>query len=147
MRWLVLDEVVSVERGIKSAARSKVPAEIYTSELLMIEMMAQTGGLLLGAESDFSEDVIFAKIEEASFDSHARAGQEILIEATSENLRSEGAWIDATIKQDAQLIGKSRLLLMSVGKLMPDSGKSITFHDIFMKHFDVRNKVNISANK
>ena len=141
MRWLLLDEVVFVERKIAARCRGRVPESVFSAELLMMEMMAQTGALLLGAEKDFSEDLVFAKIAEAEFETGCRPGEPLEIEARSEILRSEGAWFEAGIESSNKKIARSRFLLLSVGHLIPGNAKPITFHDAFMKHFKIREKV------
>ena len=68
MRWILLDSVELIEKGKMSRTTSRVPPSgPFETEILLIEMMAQTAGLLLGAETDFEHDIIFAKIENAKF--------------------------------------------------------------------------------
>ncbi len=142
MRWLLLEEVLSIQRKVKARTRSRVPFSPVSPEILMVEMMAQTGGLLLGAESDFQDDLIFAKIEKADFAQNTEAGRTIYIEAESENLRPEGAWLDGRILDENEMpIASSRFLLMNVGHLFPERNHSITFHSAFMNYFRVREKV------
>ena len=141
MRWLVLDEVRSVEKGKKSLAYSRVPQVPYSSEFLMIEMMAQTGALLVGAENDFSEDLVFAKIESAEFFPGFIPGEKIEIEAFAEQISAQGGWLEAEIRNSRGLVAKSKLLLMNVGHIISGQTIPVTFHKGFMEHFDIRNKV------
>ena len=144
MRWILLDEVVGIEKKKWAHAKSRIPSRGFSRELLLLEMMAQTGGLLLGAESDFQDDLIFAKIEKARFfhNSHPiPEGENIYIEATSESLRPEGSWIDGWIKGPKGKIAESRFLLVNVKRLIPGFSKPITFHEAFMNYFQVRQKV------
>ena len=141
MRWLVLDKILYIEKGVRALTRSHIPDAEYSSEVLMVEMMAQTGALLIGAENDFHEDVVFAKIESAEFEHLYKAGDAIIVEAFSENLRPEGAWIDAVIKKGEIVIARAKLFLICVGNLAAGRNKSITFHDAFMRHFNVREKI------
>ncbi len=151
MRWLVLDEIIAIEQGKRARSRSRIPETTLCAdgagslccspEILMIEMMAQTGGLLLGAEKDYAEDIIFAKIDCADFQNSLCPGTPIEIEATSDCLRPEGAWFEGTIRSARGRIGGGRFLLMNVGHFRPGESRSITFHDRFMKHFQVRSKV------
>lgn len=145
MRWLVLDEIILIEKGLKAQTRSRIPAQKYSAEVLMIEMMAQTGALLVGAENDFQHDLIFAKIQEAKFEQNCRAGDVIEIEARSENIRPEGAWLDAFIQNGSGKIAEGRLLLTNVGRLVQGMKNSITFHDAFMNYFKVREKLKLSV--
>lgn len=142
MRWLLLDEIIKIEKKVTARTRSRVPGGPVSPELLMMEMMAQTGALLLGAEKDFEEDVVFAKIERASFENGWRSGDSIEIEAASENLRPEGAWFEGSIrKMHGAVVARGKFLLMNVGHLLPNQTKPVTFHEAFMNHFRVREKV------
>ena len=140
MRWLLLDEILSIQKKEVAKAQSRIPQAEYSSELLLVEMMAQTGALLLGAESDFKEDVIFAKIERAEF-GRLLSGEKIEIEAKCENLRSEGSWFEAQVKSEKGTLAKARFLLMNVGHIIPGSTEPISFHENFMNHFKVREKI------
>ncbi len=141
MRWLLLEKVHSIHKGKKAVASAKVPRAPYSSEVLFIEMMAQTGGLLVGAESDFQKDLIFAKIETATIASVPKSGTPLKIEAWSESLGTEGGWLEATIICAEGLVARAKFLLMAVSGLSPGQTKSITFHDAFMSHFNVREKI------
>lgn len=143
MRWLLLDQVKKVKKGEFAKTQSRIPAsDEYSPEVLMIEMMAQTGGLLLGAETNYQSDVVFTKVESAEFGGTYDAGDVIDITVTSEALKPEGAWLDGVITRGAEIIAKSRFLLMNVGQLLSgQTGKSITFHDEFMNYFNVKNKL------
>ncbi len=144
MRWLLLDQAVAVHRGKKAVTLSRVPQAPYSREVLFIEMMAQTGGLLVGAESDYNNDVIFAKIETATFTEPPAPGTALTIEASADGLAPEGGWIEGQITSSGGVVAKAKLLLMSVGRLIPESQRSIAFHDNFMNHFKVREKVTVS---
>ncbi len=141
IRWLLLDEVVKVSRGKNSVSRSRVPAAPYAPEFLMIEMMAQTAALLIGAEKDFSEDLIFAKIESAEFFPGYRPGDALEIEASAERISGDGGWLEGRIKGPNGPVAQARFLLMTVGHFTPGNTKPITFHEAFMNHFKIREKV------
>ena len=140
MRWLLLDEVTEIRKGRFAKTKSRVPAGASPAVLLM-EMMAQTGGLLLGAEDDFARDIVFAKIEEADFSPSLKTGDSLEIEASSGDLRSEGAWLEAAVHSKGGQVARSRFLLVGAGNLRPELGRSVTFHPAFMNHFRVREKV------
>ncbi len=141
MRWLLLEKVLSIHKGKKAVASSKVPRAPYSSEVLFIEMMAQTGGLLVGAESDYKKDLIFAKIENATILSVPQPGTPLQIEAWSESLGAEGGWLEATITCAEGSVARAKILLMAVAGLSANQAKSITFHEDFMNHFNVREKI------
>lgn len=141
MRWLLLEKIHSIHKGKKAVTSSKVPKAPYSCEVLFIEMMAQTGGLLVGAESDYQKDLIFAKIESATIASVPESGTPLQIEAWSESLGAEGGWLEATITCAEGLVARAKLLLMTVSGLSPEQTKSVTFHESFMNHFNVREKI------
>ena len=141
MRWLLLEKVDSIHKGKKAIAFSKVPQAPYSPEVLFIEMMAQTGGLLVGAESDYQKDLIFAKIEHATITNIPKCGTPLQIEAWSESLGAEGGWLEATVTCAGGSVARAKLLLMAVAGLSAGQTKSITFHEAFMDHFNVREKV------
>ena len=141
MRWLLLDEVVEIRKGLRARTRSRLPESPTSPAALLMEMMAQTGGLLLGAEDDFSRDIVFAKIEEADFAPSLKTGDLLDIEASSGDLRPEGAWIEARVHTEKGEVARSRFLLVGAGRLKPELDRSVTFHPAFMDHLRVREKV------
>ncbi len=141
MRWLLLDEVLVIERKVRAVTRSHVPSSEFSPEILMMEMMAQTGALLLGAETDYQEDLVFAKIEEASFNPPIKENQVIYIHAQSENLRREGARLEGWVENESGRIAHARFLLMNVGHLIPGKEEPVTFHRAFMDYFRIREKI------
>lgn len=141
MRWALLDEVLEIQKGKRAQSRSRVPQAPCSPQVLMIEMMAQTGALLVGAGSQFEQDVVFAKIEEAFFEENLVPGTPLFIEAVCDSLRPEGAWIEGSIRDDRSTVARSRLLLMNVGRLAPDRAHSVTFHPEFLNHYKILEKV------
>ena len=141
MRWLLLDEVIEIQKGSSAKTRSRVPDAEVSAEVLLIEMMAQTGGLLVGAENDYKDDVIFAKIETASFPLTGVPGEKIEIKAVSEQCRPEGSWIEAVVESPRGVLAAAKLMLVHAGALVPGKKASTTFHEAFMNHFKIREKV------
>lgn len=124
MSWVWLDGVRGFEKG-KSVKASKRWQNSFPAPFL-IEMMAQAGGLLLGAESNYEEDIVFTKVEGMEFLKQPKAG-ELEIEVESESLRREGGWFAGRVFQNGDKIMQGRLLLMNVGRLRPDGQGPITF--------------------
>lgn len=141
MRWLVLDSIETVKKGETCRALSRVPSAEYSSEVLMVEMMAQTGAVLLGLETDYQKDLIFAKIEAVEFIPPYDCGQAIEIEAKAESFRPEGAWMDGVVRNHKGEIARARFLLMHVDGLDSKLCEPVTFHKAFMQHFKVRDKI------
>lgn len=125
MAWVWLDGVDDFVKAKSVRAWKKWDASFPGSYL--VELMAQAGAILLGAESDFKEDVIFTKIEGVQFFNQPRPDQRLDIEAEPESLRREGGWFLGRIFQEGNKIVEGRVLLMNVGRLRADGNGPITF--------------------
>ena len=108
MRWMWIDQIVELVPGKRMVAIKNVslaeehlhdhfaadgPLDalpVYPASLL-IEGMAQTAGILVGAARDFKEKVILAKIMRAVIDCDVFPGQTIRYEADIEKLDAAGA--------------------------------------------------------
>ncbi len=108
MRWMWIDQIVELVPGKRMVAIKIVSlAEEYLHDhfaadgglealpvypaSLLIEGMAQTAGILVGAARDFKEKVILAKIMRAVIDCDVFPGQTIRYEANIEHLDTAGA--------------------------------------------------------
>lgn len=108
MRWMWIDRVIAHERGksltaIKNVslaeehlhdhfrAENGVRAEPVMPASLVIEGMAQTAGILVGAARDFREKVVLAKINRARFERDAQPGCTIRYQAKIERIDDAGA--------------------------------------------------------
>lgn len=132
-----------IKPGELCRTQSIFPKTCVDSSVLMIEMMAQTAGILLGSLNDYKDDVVFAKMEFAEFFETFPAGHTIQIEAVSESLKAEGAWFDVVITEpeNKKKVASAKILLMNAGKLNSENEGSTTFHPSFMNYFRVREKI------
>jgi 3-hydroxyacyl-[acyl-carrier-protein] dehydratase len=108
MRWLWIDRFVSFQRG-KSARAVKnlsLAEDVFAEHFpgypvmpapLILEGLAQTGGILVGEANDFKEKVVLAKILRASFKREALAGETLVYDVEVLNLRPEGASIQGKV--------------------------------------------------
>jgi 3-hydroxyacyl-[acyl-carrier-protein] dehydratase len=62
---------------------------------LILEGLAQTGGILVGEAGNFAQKVVLAKIPRAEFFGVASAGDQLIYEVTLTDLRIEGAVVEA----------------------------------------------------
>jgi len=128
MRWLWIDRFVEFERG-KSARAVKnlslaedhfadhFPGYPVMPAALMLEGLAQTGGILVGEANDFREKVILAKVPRASFQREALAGEQLFYDVEILVLRPEGASIQGRIRagvpgqpfDSAEVIGEAEI--------------------------------------
>ncbi len=102
MRWIWIDKFVEFKSGqYARAIKNLTLAEEHLHDhwpgypvmpaSLIIEGLAQTGGILVGEASNFTQKVVLAKIPRAEFNGVACAGDQLIYEVTLTDLRAEGA--------------------------------------------------------
>src|SRR5438445_9650358 len=108
MRWLWIDRFLEFHRG-KSARAVKnlslaedlfadhFPGYPVMPAALILEGLAQTGGILVGEANDFQEKVVLAKILSAQFQREALAGETLVYDVEILTLRPEGASIQGKV--------------------------------------------------
>ena len=107
MRWFWIDrytEFVSGERAtaIKNVALSEeqlhdhFPGWPVMPHALIVEGMAQTGGLLVNEASDFQERVVLAKLAKVVFYFEALPGDTLVYRAKIEQIKKDGAMVTTT---------------------------------------------------
>jgi 3-hydroxyacyl-[acyl-carrier-protein] dehydratase len=107
MRWYWIDKFIEFESGRYAKAVKCISlAEEYLHDhfsfypmipnSLVIEGMAQTGGLLVSEHNQFSEKVVLAKIPKACFYCDAVPGDTLIYTTTIEYIKDEGAMVSAT---------------------------------------------------
>jgi 3-hydroxyacyl-[acyl-carrier-protein] dehydratase len=102
---------------------------------LIIEGVAQTGGILVGHASAYEKNVILAKITRAVFHADAEAGDQLLYRAEMVEYQSEGARVRGTVTCDGRLIGEIDLMYVHLDRdqaLPPGAGPSFVFDGIFL---------------
>jgi 3-hydroxyacyl-[acyl-carrier-protein] dehydratase len=136
MRWLWIDRFVQFERGKQArAVKNLSRAEDYFADhfpgypimpgSLILEGLAQTGGILVGEANDFREKVILAKITSARFYGEALAGQRLIYDTELLTLRPEGA----SIRGRVFVAGQADVLAQTPGTLLAEA-------EIFFAHLD-----------
>lgn len=111
MRWIWIDRFLKFEKG-KSARAVKflsMAEDVFTAHFpgypimpapLMLEGLAQTGGILVGDATDFKEKIVLAKITKAVFQGEAHPGQELWYDVNLISLRDEGSVISGEVFAD-----------------------------------------------
>jgi 3-hydroxyacyl-[acyl-carrier-protein] dehydratase len=152
MRWIWIDKFVEFESGRRAVSIKNIslaeehlhdhfPGYPIMPASLMIEAMAQTGGILVGEARDFQEKVILAKITKATFHDVGRPGDQLRLEAVVENLAEEAATISGTIHCDGRLIAEINMMFSHIDKNMAGlefPEENFVFNDQFMsllKHY------------
>ena len=109
MRWIWIDKFVAFESRRRAVAVKAVSlAEEHLHDLypdwpimphsLIVEAMAQTGGMLVGEADGFEQKVILAKIARATFHRLIRAGETITFEAEIGQINEVGASIAGVVR-------------------------------------------------
>src|SRR5437660_9584690 len=102
MRWIWIDRFTEFRHGefARAVKQLSLAEDVFSAHFpgypvvpatLLLEGLAQTGGILVGEANDFREKVILAKVPRARFHTEALAGQELTYDVTLVQLRSEGA--------------------------------------------------------
>lgn len=108
MRWWWIDKFTQFESGkfaqtVKCVSLAEeqidgyMPGHPLMPHSLVIEGLAQTGGLLVGQLSDFKRSVVLAKISKAKFHASPRPGDRMVYTATLERIQSDGALVCCTV--------------------------------------------------
>ncbi len=107
MRWFWIDRFTEFESGRSATAVKTVtlsedhlhdhfPGIPIMPNSLILEGMAQTGGLLVSQGHDFRHEVVLAKVTRATFHFPARPGDTLIYRATVENMKEDGALVSLT---------------------------------------------------
>ncbi|MFV1964692.1 MAG: 3-hydroxyacyl-ACP dehydratase FabZ family protein [Pirellulaceae bacterium] len=121
MRWFWIDRFVEFVSGERAAAIKNVTLDeeaideyvpwfpVFPTSLI-IEGMAQCGGLLVGEHNSFRERVVLAKIGKATFHFPARPGDTLVYTTEIEDIRNDGAicravsHVEDRVQAEAQLV-------------------------------------------
>ena len=120
MRWIWIDRFVEFRRGEFARAIKQwtlaedlfayhFPEYPVVPAALLIEGLAQTGGILVGDANDFREKVVLAKIPKAAFHIDVLAGQEVTYDVTLVHLRTEGAIVSGRIMAGNRLVAEAEI--------------------------------------
>ncbi len=129
MRWFWIDKIVEFEPGKRARSVKNVTLaeehlhDHYQSfpvmpESLMIEGMAQTGGILVGQIRNFKEKVLLAKIGKAKFYEMVRPGDQLFYDCEFENIADEAASIKGRIVRGETLIAEISMMFSHIDNNM-----------------------------
>jgi len=114
MRWYWIDRFIEFESGRYAKAVKNIslaedhlhdhfPGFPVMPNSLVIEGLAQTGGLLVCEHTRFKEKVVLAKIPKVRFYGEAFPGDTLVYTATIDYVRRDGAMVTATSYRGDQL--------------------------------------------
>src|SRR5204862_2460198 len=120
MRWIWIDKFIAFESG-KSARAVKnlslaedhfadhFPGYPVMPAALILEGLAQTGGILVGEANQFQEKVILAKVTRALFHREMMAGETLTYDAEILTLRAEGASVAGKVSVNGQVTAEAEI--------------------------------------
>ncbi|NQT17144.1 MAG: beta-hydroxyacyl-ACP dehydratase [Planctomycetes bacterium] len=114
MRWYWIDRFIEFESGRRARAVKNIslaedhlhdhfPGYPLMPNSLVVEGLAQTGGLLVCEYNQFREKVVLAKIPSVRFHCAATPGDTLTYTATIEYIHRDGAMVAATSHKGEQL--------------------------------------------
>lgn len=120
MRWAWIDRFEDFKKGQSARAVKNLSlAEDYFADhfpgypimpaALMIEGLAQTGGLLVGEADDFQYNVVLAKVPSATFYREVLAGEQVVYDVEMLFIREEGASVKGRISVGEELVGEAEI--------------------------------------
>lgn len=127
MRWIWIDrfsEFVSGKRAV-AVKNLSMAEDVFAEHFpgypvmpapLLIEGLAQTGGILVGEANEFREKVVLAKIPFARFHREVFAGEQLAYTAEITLLREEGASIAGKIHAGNELIAEAEIFFAHLDK-------------------------------
>src|SRR5216683_1591145 len=120
MRWIWIDRFTAFDSG-KSARAIKhlslaedhfadhFPGYPVMPACLILEGLAQTGGILVGEANQFKEKVVLAKVPKATFHREMLAGEQLVYEAEVVHLREEGAAVKGRVLVDTEVTAEAEI--------------------------------------
>jgi len=125
MRWIWIDRFTAFESGkTATAVKNLSLAEDHFADHfpgfpvmpapLMLEGLAQTGGILVGEANDYAKNVVLAKIPKARFRREAFAGESLTYTAKLEQLGDVGGLISGTVRVGDEVIGEAEIFFAHV---------------------------------
>ncbi len=121
MRWYWVDKFIEFNSGESAKAVKNVslaeehlhdhfPGFPVMPASLMIEGMAQTGGILLGEVNDFEYNVILAKVPKVEFHSWACPGDQLIYAATLQNHNEAGGSVTVTANVEDRVVAEADIM-------------------------------------
>lgn len=121
MRWMWIDRFLEFTsrksaKAVKNLSRAEdlfrdhFPGWPVMPASLILEGLAQTGGILVGEANDFKEKVVLAKINKARFHREALAGEQLTYSVELLDLRPEGATISGVVHAGDDLVAEAEIM-------------------------------------
>lgn len=133
MRWVWIDRFEEFRSGHSAKAVKAISlAESHVHDVypgypmfpssLIVEGLAQTGGILVAEANDFGEKVVLAKIPSIRFHDHAVAGDVLTYEVTLSDLRHEGGICEGRVTRNGQVLAEGQIFFAHVDNARAGEG-------------------------
>ena len=120
MRWIWIDRFLEFKSRESAVAVKQLSfaEDVFAAHFpdypvfpaaLIIEGLAQAGGILVGEANDFREKVVLAKVPKAVFHREATAGEQLIYEVELLVLRPEGASVGGRVLSDGALVAEAEI--------------------------------------
>lgn len=120
MRWFWIDRFESFQAGVEAVTLKNVtfaeeplddylPGRPFYPHSLIIEGMAQTGGLLLSEMYDFDARIVLAKVSRATFHRIVEPGDQLRLTARLRSVQPDGAIVEGQTHVGNELQGELEL--------------------------------------
>lgn len=120
MRWIWIDRFLEFHSGKSARAVKNLSlAEDHFAEhfpgypimpaALILEGLAQSGGILVGEANKFREKVVLAKVPRAVFHREMLAGERLIYEVELVHLRPEGAAVEGRVVVDDTVTAEAEI--------------------------------------
>lgn len=131
MRWFWVDRFLEFESGSYAKAVKNVslsedhlhdhyPGFAVMPGSLIIEGLAQTGGLLLSEATGFQHTVVLAKVGKMIFHSWACPGDTLTYTVQLTDARDEGGSVDATAHVGDRLVAEGEIMFAHADQMAAD---------------------------
>jgi len=141
MRWYWIDRFLEFESGRRATAIKNIslaedhlhdhfPNYPVIPHSLVVEGLAQTGGLLVCEHGGFAEKVVLAKVPKAVFHCEARPGDTLTYRVEVQYIKTEGAMISGTSHKGDELHAELEIVF---AHLNDPTLQSLFDPDIFLR--------------
>ena len=127
MRWFWIDRFVEFVSGQRAVAIKNVSLaeeclhdyylESHIASSIILEGMAQTGGMLVGESTGYSARLVLGKVSRFTLHDLGRPGDTLRYEAVVENISAEGVLLSATSHVGEKLQAEAEFFLA----ILPDN--------------------------
>jgi len=149
MRWILVDRFTRIQKGkfaqgkrcvtrAENALVDSYPCYPVMPSSLLLEMMAQVGGVLAGATIEFGREVVLAKIADAEFPLGVTPPMELTIEARMGELGEDAAMTECQVSHEKDLVAKANIFFGLFPGMGDEGKRSVVFSKDFVESFALK---------